>query len=466
MTCLLAGSAVRSIMPTREMVDNTLHYPMTVRLDQEGSPLKVKALALTFDDQQVLLVNLDLCAADIPKSNAIRKAVSKSTGVSFDNILIECTHSHSTPFLEPLDGPRPFFDFVCGQCVEASAEAWSSRRPARWGHDVAHVVGASFNTRFPLLDGRVKFCRDFREGLTSGRPVDPRLSIIRIDDEKGKPIAGFVRFAAHPACVIFNAPISAEYPGYLTDRLSETVAEGAPVLFGYGSAGDVNCIPMFGKESDSCQLGHNLASIAGPIFEKMKTRNPDRFMFGNRTIEMPLDAPPSFKVLDAEIEEITRFSEALDENPELVWVIGYSCKKDWSVKAKKAVAKTYLEWTMDVKKALEAGKKFPTTWPSGLAALIVDDLGLAFYSGEPFTQIGLSLASRSPLKETLLLGNTNGRNAYVGMDEDRLRGGYETYTVRRHVKLSPDGRPLPYALGAAEYLILSCIDLVKEMLNQ
>ena len=49
---------------------------------------------------------------------------------------------------------------------------------------------------------------------------------------------------------------------------------------------------------------------------------------------------------------------------------------------------------------------------------IVDNLGLVFYPGEPFTQIGLSLAARSSLKDTLLLSNSNGRHVYVGTDED------------------------------------------------
>ena len=462
----LAGAAVRSMVPTPEMIDNTLHHPMTVRPDEHGSPLRVKALALTFGARRLLLVNLDLAGADVVKSGAIREAVAESTGVPAENIVVACTHSHSTPFLEPLDGPRPFFDFVCRRCVQASVEAWQNRRPGRFGHDVTHVVGASFNTRFPMPNGTVKFTRDFREGLSTGRPIDPRLSVIRIDDEEGNPIAGWIRFAAHPACVIFDAPISAEYPGYMTDRLSETVAGGAPVLFSYGAAGDVNCIPMFGSETDSRNLGHNLANIAAPVFERVETRPPERFLIGSRMVEMPMDPPPSLEVLDAEIEELSRFIKAVDENPKLSWFIGYSCKEDWPAETKKGIAQTYVDWAVLVKEALKAGRKFPTTWPSEVIVSIIDDLGLVFYPGEPFTQIGLSLAARSPLRETLLISNSNGRNAYVGMDEDRLRGGYETYTVRRHKKLDPTGRPFPYALGAAEFLIISCLDLIKKTLEE
>ena len=107
----------------------------------------------------------------------------------------------------------------------------------------------------PLPGGGVKFTRDFREGLASGRPVDPRLSVLRIDALDGSRLAGWVCFAAHPSVVIFDAPVSAEYPGYLTDRLKRTLTGGAPVLFGVGACGDVNCVPMFGSEEDSRRLG-------------------------------------------------------------------------------------------------------------------------------------------------------------------------------------------------------------------
>ena len=53
----LAGAAVRSMVPTPGMIDNTLHHPMTVRPDEHGSPLRVKALALTFGARRLLLVN-------------------------------------------------------------------------------------------------------------------------------------------------------------------------------------------------------------------------------------------------------------------------------------------------------------------------------------------------------------------------------------------------------------------------
>jgi len=129
--------------------------------------------------------------------------------------------------------------------------------------------------------------------------VEPRLNAVRVDDAGGQPIAGWVRFAAHPAGVIFDAPISAEYPGYMCDHLRETVAAGSPVLFGYGASGDVNCLPMSGRESDSRNLGLNLASPAASVFDEIQTSVPRRLLSGTRTVDLPLDSVPSEETLDS-----------------------------------------------------------------------------------------------------------------------------------------------------------------------
>jgi hypothetical protein len=459
-----AGAAMASIMPTPEIIDNKWHPQMAVRFDELGSPLFVKVLALSFDDRcEVLLVNLDTINIPRTSGDSLRRAIAGSTGVQHEDVTISCTHSHSTPFVEDLRREHPYFDHVAAAAQSAADQAWAARQPARFGHGRAHIVGASFNQRVPLPDGGVKFTRDYREGLASGRPVDPRLSVVRIDDEAGKPIAGWVRFAAHPACVIFDAPISAEYPGYMTQQLSDTVAGGAPMLFGFGAAGDVNCVPMFGSEKDSARLGKNLAEQAGPVFEAIQTRPPQRLVSGHETLPLPLDDPPSIETLDRELAELEAFHNGLDEDPNLMWVLGFNCWKDWSVEKKKAYVVPLIEWIQRMKTAHDEGSTFPCTWPVPISAWVIDDLGLLFYAGEPFTEIGLAIAARSPLKETLVLSHCNGLTGYLGTDEDRRRGGYETALWNRCFPADLEIRTLPYALGAADAMIDGTLALLDRL---
>ncbi|MBI4026323.1 MAG: hypothetical protein HY360_15165 [Verrucomicrobia bacterium] len=436
---------------------------MRVQWGAPGSRLQAKALALSSGSRRALMVALDLVFIPAEHCVELRQAISQHTALRPEEIIISATHSHSTPFLEPLAGEHPLFDFIKSRSLEAALTAWDARRPARFGQGITYIAGASFNTQVRLPNGGVKFTRDFREGLAAGRPIDPRLNVIRIDDQNGKPIAGWIRFAAHPACVIFNAPLSGEYPGYMTERVSETVATGAPVLFGLGACGDVNCIPMFGMEKDSKDLGLNLANAAAQVFKGIQTAGPRRFVTGSRTIELPLDPPPPVELLEREIAEVEAFIAALDKDPSLEWVLGFNCKKDWSVEDKKGSVRPLAEWAQRMREAIQAGRKFPATWPSEVNVWVIDDLGLVFYSGEPFTEFGLTLAARSPLRETLLMAMSNGSDGYIGLDESRRHGGYEMYTAQRYAKLAPGARPLPYALGAGEHLTQQALDLINKL---
>ena len=459
-----AGAAVRRIMPDPGILDRFRNSHL--QFDRQGSPLYAKALAMASGPKRVILIALDICWLEKDHCDSIRRSVvNRVDSGNVIDVIISASHSHSTPYLFPQDSASPYFELVSRRSVEAAVEACQSLRPARFGHGTAYVVGASFNQRVPIADGGVKFARDFREGLASGRPIDPRLSVIRIDDENGDPLAGWVRFAAHPACVIFDAPISAEYPGYMTGRLSEEAAKGAPVLFGYGASGDVNCVPMFGSEKDSCNLGYQLADKAAGVFERIKTAVPRRFAVASRTINLPLDAVPGLAALEKEIREIEAFIDALDKNPDLEWVLGINCGKDWPVERKKNHVRPLAGWAQRMKEAIESGRRFPSSWPSQVTALVIDELGLIFYPGEPLVELGLELAARSPLPETLLIAMGNGAEGYIGTAEDRRRGGYETYASQRYTQLADGFRPLPYSTQAAEQLLGNCLELIEGLLK-
>jgi len=222
---------------------------------------------------------------------------------------------------------------------------------------------------------------------------------------------------------------------------------------------------MFGKESDARKLGLNLAQLVAPLFEEIRPQAPRRMLAGHRVVDLPLDHLPSLGELQQEIDEIRGFISGLDRNPHLEWVIGINCKKDWPVEKKKSHVIELAEWSERMKTAIESGHSFPRSWPSELTTVILDDLGLVFYQGEPFTKLGLALAARSPLNETLLMAHTNGTAGYLGTDEDHRRRGYEMYTWHRYQKRDPGWRPLPYALGAGEAILDAAVALIEDLIR-
>ena len=143
--------------------------------------------------------------------------------------------------------------------------------------------------------------------------------------------------------------------------------------------------------------------------------------------------------------------------------MGINVEPEWPVERKRNHFTLLRDWAVDMKAALAAGRRFPTAWTSPLAVWVIDDLGLVFYGGEPFTEIALELAARSPLGETLLLPMANGSDGYVATDAERRRGGYEPYTNCRTNRLAPGLRPLPYAIGAAGALIDAALHGIHEV---
>jgi hypothetical protein len=132
--------------------------------------------------------------------------------------------------------------------------------------------------------------------------------------------------------------------GPLTERLTELIDGAPPFLFGYGASGDVNCLPMFGRECDSRNLGHRLAELAADAFASIHTQSPTRVLSRSAMIELPLDEPPSIQTLEREIEEVEDFISSLDRNPQLVWVLGFNCGDRWPIEKKRNSAQPLADW--------------------------------------------------------------------------------------------------------------------------
>ena len=108
-----AGASSVSIDPGPEHVDNSIHGTMTVQVNQRGAPLFAKALALKLHTVTGLLITLDLVYLKTAHCEYLRRKLQQCTGANAGAIVVHCTHSHSTPMPEPLNGPHPFFDLIC-----------------------------------------------------------------------------------------------------------------------------------------------------------------------------------------------------------------------------------------------------------------------------------------------------------------------------------------------------------------
>ena len=218
--------------------------------------LKARAIVLERDGQKYALVQTDLGGIPYAITNEVAKRVA-SAGITEERLLISATHTHSgTGPIWPADNggyaalggdlfdPRVFELTVQG-ITEAILEAARDTRPARLGVGTVQVRDASRNRAF----GPFQRNEDVPKTEQGAREesIDPNLSVVRIDDAGGKPIAVWSNFAVHATSFgDDNLLFSADNPGYTEQIVESTLERKAPAgrevvnVWTNGNEGDIS----------------------------------------------------------------------------------------------------------------------------------------------------------------------------------------------------------------------------------
>src|SRR5439155_13921605 len=137
-------------------------------------PLHAKALVLKQGDEQIALVFCDLVGVSLTVTTNARAKASDKTGIPVANIVICATHSHTGPLFD--DTRRHYFheaalakygtdpkekiyypDFLTERIVKVIAEAQAKLHPATLEVGIAKQEDLSFNRRYWMKDGKVRF---------------------------------------------------------------------------------------------------------------------------------------------------------------------------------------------------------------------------------------------------------------------------------------------------------------------
>src|SRR5512146_2075162 len=192
---LQAGVAVADVTPS-------IGYRMCGYFNERLStgvlnPLHAKAIVLRQGDTRAALVFCDLIGLSPDVSKRARGQAEQETGIPADNILLAGTHSHTGPLY--FDALRDYFhekavakqgkdpyeardypsELVAG-IVKAIKEADAKVRPVQAQAGVVQQQGLSFNRRFRMKDGTVRF----NPGLLNpdivrpAGPIDPGVGMV------------------------------------------------------------------------------------------------------------------------------------------------------------------------------------------------------------------------------------------------------------------------------------------------
>jgi hypothetical protein len=385
---LLAGAASVDITPEPGLrlwgYSNRTHAA-TGMLD----PLTAKAVVLKAGNQSVAIVALDL--GRTPEESVLAQVRARTAAqCGMTNLFITASHTHHAPAMESApDSPNPYADKVGQQIADCICEAVKRLVPVRIGVGRG-TADFSHNRRHRLPDGRIAMhWRNAQREPTE--PVDKEYAVIRLDRMDGTPLAILFNYACHPVVLgADNYQYSADYVGAARALVEEQLK--TTCLFLQGGCGDIN--PYMDKTpldqggvAEMRKMGRGLGELLVKTARETSTTVP---------------AHPSIQFEARQVPVRMRWDI---EDPEVRAILS----KVYGPRFDNYIAKTIKNNTV----------------PCTLTTLVIDgDLAFVGMPGEIFVAFQMAIKAGSPVRDSFLVGYTNGYHAYFPTLRDAAAGGY------------------------------------------
>ncbi|MSR56961.1 MAG: hypothetical protein EXS05_04735 [Planctomycetaceae bacterium] len=385
-------------------------------------PLQAKALVLRQGDTQAALVFCDLIGLSPQVSSRARKIAQEKTGIPAANILIHGTHTHTGPlYLGALrkhfhdvavqkTGKDPYEEvdypaLLVERLVDAIGQASAAAKPVTLSAGVATQRGLSFNRRFHMKDGSVRFNpgKLNPDILRPAGPIDTDLGVVLIKSpDAAQTVAALSVFALH-LDTVGGTEYGADYPFYLERELRQQLGNSFVSLFGTGTCGDINHVdvtharPQKGQE-EAGRIGTALAETVRAELAALKPLAAPKLAVRSATAEVPLQQYSPDEIAAAARD---MFKIGTSELPFLE-----------QVKANKI---TELQLRGGKTLALEVQ-----------VFRLSDDTAIVGLPGEVFVDLGVAIKRQSPFARTLVVELCNDVPAYIPTQKAFAEGSYET----------------------------------------
>ena len=381
---LLAGAARASITPIEENIPTQLGgYGAREGKPAEGihDTIYAKALVLQWNGTKTALVTLDVCSLAI---NVVKESLAKAgvDGLNVDNTLMAASHSHAG--LEGFaldrrniaDNPHigifseEMLEFTTTRIARAIKQADAALQPVKAASGAVNVPGATANRR-------------------GDEYVDDSLTLLRIDDMEGKPLAVLVNFTAHGTFMTEKEMlISGGWAGQMQRTVEALLGEGVTCLYTNGAEGDIR--PAGAKGGSRWEMaedyGRRIGISAANLAQTLESAPVKVFSAKSARVQLPeRQAAPDFLKIAGD-----EYGVSADDMDQLIAAM------------------------------------FPETAP--IYALRIDDFAMATFPGEPICQLGLAVkdAMRAQgVKHPCVAGMTSDHIGYILTKDEYHQSGYE-----------------------------------------
>jgi neutral ceramidase len=437
---LTAGLAVIDITPP---VGYRMSGYFNERLSTGTSnPLRAKAIVLRQGDTSAALVFCDIIGISLDVSSRVRQIAAKRTGIPAENILVAATHSHTGPLYfgalrrhfhhlaitEHGRDPCEKVDYLselAKKIIRAITQANAKTEPVRLGAGVAEQEGLSFNRRFHMKDGTVRFNPGVMNPdiVRAAGPIDPDVGIVFFNKAGGgRPDAALVNFTLH-LDTVGGTQYAADYPFYIEQSLRKAYGDDFVLLFGTGACGDINHIDVTKRERLKTDfIGKTLAQTVKARAESLYNFDVPSLAVKSEIVRVPLQ----------------RFG------PD---------KVAWARESIKKVGTRELSFLEQVEAYKILAIQMRQSDTIGLEVQVFrlsSDLAIVGLPGEVFVDLGLAIKRASPFATTLVIELCQDAPGYIPTKKAFAEGSYETVNSR-------------VAPGGGEKMAEVAIRLLKEL---
>jgi len=388
--------------------------PATGMLD----PLYARVLVLEAGAKRLGLVALDLGRPFGPASlDQLRTAASRD-GISC--LLVSASHTHAAPIVqnEYKDGPPEWERTALARIGDALKQDTAKLADARigTGYGTAYIG----HNRLKVNENGTVSWFEINQTQIPTAPVDPTVSVLRIDGADGHPIAVLVNYSCHP--VVFgsdNLQYSADYPAVTTHVIDDAFGGEPVAFFLQGAPGDINPYyavtplkqdPVARREWTGRTLGDEAARVA-------------------KRIHTEADPNASIDFVEETLPMHIR----------------------WDIEGFKMGLKRFLGDAYD----RYASRITPDLHLPMTTVLIDKRIALMTMPGEPFVNFQMNWRQRCPVPDAFFLGYTNGYFGYFPTIRAATLGGYGAASASTWVEV-----------GAGERMVDRAVIHVYEMLGR
>lgn len=254
---LLAGAAKVDITPpvgTFINGDFVSHYAVYIH-----DSLYAKALVLEHAKTTIALIVVDICVMPKEFVDEVKEAITKQTGILFQNILISSTHTHAagsvaSVYLAAAD--LLYMKKLPGLIVKAVSQAKQNMRPSKIAFGSVDVPQHVRCRRYLMKEeykpvnpvsgsiDKVK-TNPFGSGNLIIRSVaepDPQVSFLAVQTTDGQWISLLANYSLHYVGDWDNGTISADYFGEFSRQIQKKLKAGNDFvgMMSNGTSGDIN----------------------------------------------------------------------------------------------------------------------------------------------------------------------------------------------------------------------------------